>query len=70
MTTDHIYKSVEVTGSSEISLEDAITRAVERTSKSVHNLRWFEVVDIRGHIADQKLAHWQVTLKISFTLDE
>lgn len=70
MTSEHIYKSVEVTGSSEISLEDAINRAVERTAQSVHNLRWFEVTDIRGHLTDQRLAHWQVTVKISFTLDE
>lgn len=69
MTTEHIYKTVEVTGSSDVSIEDAITRAIDRTAQTVHNLRWMEVTNVRGHIEDNKLAHWQVTVKIGFTLD-
>ncbi len=51
------------------SIEDAVQNAISRASKSVHNLRWFEVVETRGDIADGKVSHWQVTLKIGFTLD-
>jgi flavin-binding protein dodecin len=66
---DHIYKSVELTGSSATTVEDAVSNAVERASKTLHNLRWFEVTQIRGGIEDQKVAHWQVTMKVGFTLD-
>lgn len=69
MDSEHIYKTVEVTGSSEVSIEDAITRAVERAAKTIDHLRWFEMTNVRGHLADGKLAHWQVTVKIGFTLD-
>lgn len=68
--SDHVYKIVEITGSSEDGIEDAVRNAVERTARTVHNLRWFEVVDTRGHITDGEVAHWQVTLKIGFTLDD
>ena len=67
--SDHVYKSIEITGSSEESVDDAIRKGVERASETVRNLRWFEVTDIRGHIADQELNHFQVTMKIGFTLD-
>lgn len=67
--SDHVYKKVEVVGSSAISMEDAVNNAVKKAAESVRNLRWFEVVETRGHIADQKIAHWQVTVKIGFTLD-
>lgn len=65
----HVYKHIELTGSSETSIEDAIQRAISRASESVHNLRWFEVIDTRGHIEHGRVAHWQVTLKVGFTLD-
>lgn len=68
--SDHVYKTVEITGSSTKSSDDAVRTAIARASKSVHNLRWFEVTQMRGHIDDQQLAHWQVTLKIGFTLDD
>lgn len=68
--SDHIYKIIEVTGSSTQSMEDAIRKAVARAGKSLKNLRWFEVVETRGHIEDGAVAHWQVTVKIGFTLDE
>lgn len=68
--SEHVYKTVELTGSSAASMEQAVTNAVERAGKTLHNLRWFEVVDTRGHIEDGKVAHWQVTVKVGFTLDE
>jgi flavin-binding protein dodecin len=65
----HIYKKIEIVGTSESSLEDAIRNAVAKASASLRNLRWFEVVETRGDIADGNVAHWQVTVKIGFTLD-
>ncbi|MFQ5889194.1 MAG: dodecin [Gemmatimonadota bacterium] len=67
--TDHVYKSIELTGSSSSSIEDAITNAVLRAAKTLHNLRWFEVTEIRGHIDNGAIAHWQVTTKLGFTLE-
>jgi len=67
---DHIYKKIEITGSSAESQEQAIRNAVGKAAESIRNMRWFEVVETRGHIDDQKVAHWQVTIKIGFTLDE
>jgi len=66
----HVYKKIEITGSSPDSIEDAVSRAVKHASKTVRNLRWFEVADIRGHLVKGKIDHWQVTVKIGFTLDE
>lgn len=68
--SDHVYKVVELTGSSSESIEAAVKNAVNRASKTVHNMRWFEVVETRGHIDEGAVAHWQVTVKIGFTLDE
>ena len=68
--SNHVYKQVEITGSSPKSIEDAIENAVAKTSKTVHNLRWFEMTRISGHIEGDKVAHWQVTVKIGFTLDD
>jgi flavin-binding protein dodecin len=65
----HVYKTIELTGSSSQSLEQAITNAVAKASKTLHNLRWFQVVDTRGEIEAGKVAHWQVTMKVGFTLD-
>ncbi len=67
---DHIYKSLELTGSSTTSMEDAVTNAIARASKTIHNLKWFQVNEIRGHIENNAVAHWQVTMKVGFTLDE
>jgi flavin-binding protein dodecin len=67
--SDHVYKSIEVTGSSTSGTDDAIRRAIEKASATVHNLDWFEVTSIRGHLADGAVHHWQVTLKIGFRLD-
>lgn len=68
--SEHVYKTVELTGSSPNSMEEAVSNAVERAGQTLRNLRWFEVTDTRGHIADGRIGHWQVTVKIGFTLDE
>jgi flavin-binding protein dodecin len=67
---EHVYKSVELTGSSRTSTDDAIRNAIERASKTIRDIRWFQVTDVRGHVEDGKVAHWQVTLKVGFTLEE
>jgi len=68
--TDHVYKSIELTGSSTKGLQDAIETAVTRASRTVRNMRWFKVLSTRGHIEDGKVAHWQVTIKVGFTLED
>ena len=65
----HIYKLIELTGSSSEGIEQAVQSAVSKASESVHNMRWFEVTETRGHIDDGKVAHWQVSIKVGFTLD-
>lgn len=67
---DRIYKSLELTGSSTSNIEDAVTKAIARASKTIHNLKWFQINEIRGHIEDNAVAHWQVVMKVGFTLDE
>jgi flavin-binding protein dodecin len=69
-SNDHVYKITELVGSSPKSIEEAVTNAVTRAAKTLRNLRWFEVTETRGHIEDGKVAHWQVTVKIGFTLDD
>jgi flavin-binding protein dodecin len=68
--SEHVYKKIELTGSSTSSIEDAVQNALQRAAKTVHSLRWFEVVETRGDIKDGKVAHWQVTIKVGFILDE
>lgn len=68
--SDHVYKSVELTGSSKTSSDDAIRTAIERASKTIRDIRWFQVTDVRGHVEEGAVAHWQVTLRIGFTLEE
>lgn len=68
--SDHIYKKIELVGSSDTSIEEAVQNAVARAAKTVRNMRWFEVVETRGHIEDGKIGHWQVTVEIGFTLDD
>lgn len=67
---EHVYKVVELVGSSLTSIEDAINTAVTRASETLRNLRWFEVLQTRGHIEDGKIQHFQVTLRVGFTLEE
>jgi len=66
----HVYKSIELTGSSPDGIQPAIENAIARAGQTMHNLRWFEVIGTRGHIEAGKIAHWQVTLKAGFRLDE
>lgn len=66
--SDHIYKIVELVGSSPTSIEDAIQGAIDRASSTVDNIRWFEVTDTRGHVEGGKVSHYQVTIKVGFTL--
>ena len=68
--TDHTYKKIELTGSSAVSIQEAIENAIAKASQTIHNMRWFEVVETRGHIDEGKVAHWQVTIKVGFTLGE
>ncbi len=67
--SNHVYKSLELTGSSSTNIEDAVSRAVTKASETVHNLRWFEITDIRGEIENKAVAYWQITMKVGFTLD-
>lgn len=67
--SEHIYKVVEIVGSSAKGSDDAIEQAINKASQSIHNLDWFEVVETRGHIVEGKIAHYQVKIKIGFRLD-
>jgi flavin-binding protein dodecin len=67
--SDHVYKSIEITGSSTTGIEDAVNRAIAKASETVRNIQWFTVEETRGHVRDGKVAHWQVTVKIGFTLE-
>ncbi|MBK6958956.1 MAG: dodecin [Nitrosomonas sp.] len=66
---DHVYKVIEIVGSSAKSIEDAIQQAIAKSGETLRNLDWFEVVETRGHIVEAKVAHYQVKLKIGFRLD-
>ena len=67
---DHVYKILDLVGSSESSIEDAIQNAISRASKTVREMKWFEVVQTRGHIENGAIGHYQVTLRVGFTLEE
>ncbi len=67
--SSHTYKQIELTGSSPAGIEQAVSNAIAKASESLHNMRWFEVKETRGHIEQGKIAHWQVTIKVGFTLD-
>lgn len=67
---EHVYKQTELTGSSKVSIEDAVDKAIKRAAKTIRNMRWFQVTDTRGYIEDGKIAYWQVSLKIGFTLED
>ena len=68
--SNHVYKKIEVVGSSPKGFEDAIKNALARAEKPVRNMRWFEVTETRGDVENGEVSHWQVTLKIGFTLEE
>lgn len=68
--SNHVYKKIEITGSSAIGVQDAIENAIARAAKTLSDLRWFEVIETRGHLEGGKIAHWQVTIKVGFALNE
>ena len=68
--SDHVYKKIELVGSSPNSIEEAVANALARAEKTIRNMRWFEVTETRGHIENGKINHWQVTVKVGFTLDK
>ena len=67
--TNHVYKALELTGSSATSSDDAVRVAIEKAAQSVRDIRWFEVLETRGHVEGGRIAHWQVTVKVGFTVD-
>lgn len=67
--SEHIYKKIELVGSSPNGFEEAVKNALVRAEKTIRNMRWFEVSETRGYIENGKINHWQVTLKVGFTLD-
>lgn len=68
--SDHVYKTIELVGSSPNGIDDAVRNAVSRAAATMRNLRWFQIVETRGHLEDGQIGHWQVTIKVGFTLDE
>ena len=67
---DHVYKILDLVGSSEKSIEDAVQNAITRASKTIREMKWFEIVQTRGHIENVTVRHYQVTLRVGFTLEE
>ena len=68
--TDHVYKKIELVGSSASSSDEAARNAIKKAAETIRNMRWFEVVETRGYIEEGELSYWQVTLKIGFTLED
>ena len=69
MEDHHVYKTLELTGSSPKSVEDAVNTAISRASKTIRNIKWVELLEQRGHVEEGRIKHWQVTMKVGFTLD-
>lgn len=67
--SDHVYKLLELTGSSSVSIEEAVSTAIAKAHETVRNIHWFTITETRGHVVDGRVTHWQVSLKIGFTLD-
>ena len=67
--SDHVYKMLELTGSSATSIEDAVANAIAKAAKTVRRMQWFQVLETRGHIEGSRVSHWQVTVKVGFTLE-
>ena len=68
--SDHVYKHIELTGSSRKSSDDAVRTAISKAAKTVRNMHWFQVTETRGHVVSGKIAHWQVTVRVGFTLED
>ena len=67
---EHIYKQVELTGSSQTSVEEAVQNAIAKAAKTLRNIHWFQVIDTRGYIENNSIDYWQVTIKLGFKLDD
>ena len=65
---EHVYKKIEITGSSRSSIEDAVENAIASAAKTIQNMRWFEILETRGYIENNEVAYWQVTIKVGFTV--
>ena len=68
--SQHVYKMLELTGSSTTSIEDAVQNAIAKAAKTVRRMQWFQVLETRGHIEGNAVSHWQVTVKVGFTLED
>ena len=68
--TEHVYKQIELTGSSTQSSDDAVRKAIAKAANTIRGMRWFQVIETRGHIEEDAVAHWQVTIKVGLTLEE
>jgi len=68
--SSHVYKTLELTGSSPKNIEDAVSTAIAKASASLRNIQWFEVIETRGHVENGNVTHWQVTIKVGFTLED
>ncbi len=67
---DHVYKQIELTGTSAVGIEDAVAKAIAKAGKTIRNIHWFQVIETRGQTAGGKVVRWQVTIKAGFTLDD
>ena len=67
--SNHVYKLLELTGSSSVSIEEAVSNAIAKAHETMRNIQWFAITETRGHVVEGKVAHWQVSLKIGFTLE-
>ena len=68
--SDQVFKHIEITGTSSVSIEDAINHAVAKAGETVRHIRWFEVIEVRGAVGDNKVTQWQVTIKLGFKLED
>ncbi|MDY0272191.1 MAG: dodecin family protein [Advenella sp.] len=67
--SEHVYKQIELTGSSKTTIEDAVSNALTKAHETIRNIQWFTVTETRGHVVEGKVAYWQVSIKVGFTLD-
>lgn len=68
--SDHVYKQIEITGSSKTSVEDAVQKAIAKAGETLHNIHWFQVTETRGYVENNRVDYWQVTVKLGFRLDD
>jgi dodecin len=68
--SDHVYKTIELTGSAAASSDDAVRNALAKAAKTIRGMRWFQILECRGHLERNKIDHWQVTIKVGFTLED